>query len=471
MPYTLTTDFQSIQERHIDPYSPVDSDNTSKILMALCKDKCVACGFNLSLVEDDTSVPPDGVPDRVVAVISPGKAVKDYIAIAFYDNVYLELFSIGEPIHAGNFKYIVLEYVYQKVQPQPFATIRVITPMEYDSSKHLVPYKIRFEYDAGVNPIDLNAITIFDQRFVEINNPFRFETIVYVGGMNSGSLAMSSGYTREYFQVTDVDLGNINIYPEAYFDDNGVITIATNSPFIGHHFVVTVLDLPTTSYETSQFYVYSDPFTYTVSHGLNNTYNIVGVFLYIPFLNRWAIVEPETVYYNNQNTTTVSITGMTGTYGFIKSYVPDYEVNVMPSATNPSIIVHHGLYHQYPIVQVVDLNTNNLVIPEDIHYIDGSRLEVSFGPSAYGTPYKILVKYGNEYDITISDSHEFIIHHNLHKKYLDFVRTASLDDDFMYQLEWVQFLDDNRLKVKFGDSVTGWFNLSMGFVGRNRGCV
>ena len=187
MPYTLTTDFQSIQERHIDPYSPVDSDNTSKILMALCKDKCVACGFNLSLVEDDTSVPPDGVPDRVVAVISPGKAVKDYIAIAFYDNVYLELFSIGEPIHAGNFKYIVLEYVYQKVQPQPFATIRVITPMEYDSSKHLVLYKIRFEYDAGVNPIGLNAITIFDQRFVEINNPFRFETIVYVGGMNSGN--------------------------------------------------------------------------------------------------------------------------------------------------------------------------------------------------------------------------------------------------------------------------------------------
>lgn len=130
MSYTLTTDWDSIQERNIDPHSPRTSENHNKLLKVMSKHKAYISGLNLSFIHDTTN-------NRIVGQITEGIVILNYMCIEFKEKPTFILFEC--PINEQDF-YIVVEYNYSVTLPNPFATIKVIPTSTYNPDVHLRLY-------------------------------------------------------------------------------------------------------------------------------------------------------------------------------------------------------------------------------------------------------------------------------------------------------------------------------------------
>ena len=116
MAYTLTTNWIDIQERNIDPYSPVTSDNHNKLLKILGNHKSYIKGFDISFLRD--------VPNqKMIARLTKGICVLSFMVIEFTETTTIQLFQcpVGPKII-----HIVVEYEYEKIKPTPIALIKVI---------------------------------------------------------------------------------------------------------------------------------------------------------------------------------------------------------------------------------------------------------------------------------------------------------------------------------------------------------
>ncbi len=130
MAYQITLDWNAIQERNIDPFSPVDSDNHNKLLKILGSTKAYVRGFDISFERDD-------INNKMIAHLSGGVGVVSYIVIEMLQSSTIELFSC--PITERTI-HVVLDYKYQKIQPVPVASIKSIRAEEYDDTRHLILY-------------------------------------------------------------------------------------------------------------------------------------------------------------------------------------------------------------------------------------------------------------------------------------------------------------------------------------------
>lgn len=133
MAYQITLDWNAIQERNIDPFSPVDSDNHNKLLKILGSTKAYIRGFDISYERDD-------VNNKMIAHFTSGVGVVSYIVIEMLQNSTIELFSC--PITERTI-HVVLDYKYQKIQPVPVASLKSIRTEEYDPTRHLILYTFR----------------------------------------------------------------------------------------------------------------------------------------------------------------------------------------------------------------------------------------------------------------------------------------------------------------------------------------
>ena len=114
-----------VQNRFVDPFSPVNSDNVSSITSAISKGtgRGVCAGFPLSLV------------DPLHMMFGTGVALKDFITVQFTAVVILPFVDTN----AGpGINLVVLRYHYSKTSPPPFATYDVIPPGLYDPTWHLI---------------------------------------------------------------------------------------------------------------------------------------------------------------------------------------------------------------------------------------------------------------------------------------------------------------------------------------------
>jgi len=128
--YTLTADWDAIQERNIDPFSPVDSDNHNKLLKILGSHKSYVSGLDISFVRDEEN-------NKMVAQVSSGIAVVNYVVLDFASTSTITLFDC--PITERDIC-VVVEYKYQKIEPVPVAVIKTIRLENFDSSNQLKLY-------------------------------------------------------------------------------------------------------------------------------------------------------------------------------------------------------------------------------------------------------------------------------------------------------------------------------------------
>lgn len=128
---TITTDWDAIQERNIDPHSPVTSDNHNKLLKTFGNYKMYVDGF-------DIEIKPDVSNHKIIADISIGTAYVQYMVIEMTSDSVLEICET--PTNAAEY-YIVLEYTYRNIQPVPIAYIKVIRSENYTPSNQLRLYK------------------------------------------------------------------------------------------------------------------------------------------------------------------------------------------------------------------------------------------------------------------------------------------------------------------------------------------
>jgi len=135
MAYQITLDWNAIQERNIDPFSPVDSDNHNKLLKILGNDKSYIAGFDISFERDSTN-------NKMIAHLSKGICVISHVVIEMLQPSTIELFQA--PITERTI-HVVVDYKYQKIQPVPVASIKSIRMEEYDASRHLILYTYRVD--------------------------------------------------------------------------------------------------------------------------------------------------------------------------------------------------------------------------------------------------------------------------------------------------------------------------------------
>ena len=124
---TATLDWNAIQERNIDPFSPVDSDNMNKLLKILGSHKAYISGFDVTFTRDGTS-------NKMYVNVSRGIGVVGYVVIEMTQPSVVELFAC--PVTERTI-YLVLDYKYQKIEPVPIASLKAIRAEEFDETRHL----------------------------------------------------------------------------------------------------------------------------------------------------------------------------------------------------------------------------------------------------------------------------------------------------------------------------------------------
>lgn len=133
MSYVLTENWDVIQERNIDPLSPVHSDNHNRLLKILGTDKLYIDGLDYSFTHDYEN-------NRIVMHLTPGIVVINYICVEFKENSTIIFLNANEDIRNKSF-YVVVEYEFRKIRPLSIATIKVIKQEIYDPSKHLILFE------------------------------------------------------------------------------------------------------------------------------------------------------------------------------------------------------------------------------------------------------------------------------------------------------------------------------------------
>ena len=126
----ITTDFNAIQTRNIDPHSPVTSENHNKLLKTFGNSKMYVKGFDITIGVDD---------NQLLAYIAPGTAYVQYMVIEMTAEATLEISEL--PTNAKDL-YIVLEYTYRAIKPVPIAYLKVIRAENYTPANQLLLYEV-----------------------------------------------------------------------------------------------------------------------------------------------------------------------------------------------------------------------------------------------------------------------------------------------------------------------------------------
>lgn len=143
MTYILTSDWDAIQERNIDPHSPVTSDNHNKLLKTFGEHKMWVEGLDISFQIDTTE-------NKLIGTVDIGCAFVQYMAVEFKSAATIEICQA--PVTERDL-YVVLEYTYRNVQPVPMAYIKVIRSENYNSSNQLRLYRIHIGNWSAVPPM------------------------------------------------------------------------------------------------------------------------------------------------------------------------------------------------------------------------------------------------------------------------------------------------------------------------------
>ena len=128
----ITTDFNSIQVRNIDPHSPVTSENHNKLLKTFGNYKMYVDGFNIKFIRDTEM-------HKLLAKIDIGTAYVQYMVIEMTEAATLEVTEVQS---SEAEYYIVLEYTYRAIKPVPIAYLKVIRSENYTPSNQLLLYKV-----------------------------------------------------------------------------------------------------------------------------------------------------------------------------------------------------------------------------------------------------------------------------------------------------------------------------------------
>lgn len=204
---TLPEEWDKIQYRNIDPFTPVDSDNHNMLTRITGSHKCYISGFNpyynldsvgspartkvvLSLTgEAYNTYDPDEFPSYALPGGSHtnGICTLQYMTIDFFNTnkpPTIDLLIGGDAGTDGRF--VVVEYEYIKDESNPnHATIKSIEENAYQPYKHLllfwyrVPPVTNFNMSYWNNWIAQEGINFIDYRFSRANIPqWAFEMFV-----------------------------------------------------------------------------------------------------------------------------------------------------------------------------------------------------------------------------------------------------------------------------------------------------
>lgn len=144
---TVTTNFDEIQERNIDPHSPVTSENHNKLLKTFGTYHMYVNGFDITFITDATT-------RQILVSITSGIAYVQYMVIEMLTDATLELCEIP----STDAKYfIVLEYTYRAVKPVPIAYLKVVREENYNPTNQLKLYELNVpRWDTIPSSISLN---------------------------------------------------------------------------------------------------------------------------------------------------------------------------------------------------------------------------------------------------------------------------------------------------------------------------
>ena len=136
MPYILTTNWDAIQERNIDPFSPVFSDNHNRLLKILGRPNFYIDGLDHSFIYDS-------VQQKIAMQFTKGIVVMTYVCIEFKQPSTIVV--LDPAVGSINQKeyYIVVEYEYRKIQPLTVASIKIIPIESFNETKHLKLYYLK----------------------------------------------------------------------------------------------------------------------------------------------------------------------------------------------------------------------------------------------------------------------------------------------------------------------------------------
>ena len=206
----VTTDFNAIQTRNIDPHSPVTSDNHNKLLKTFGTSKMYVSGFDQEF-ERDTS------GNRLLIKIHPGVAFVQYMVIEMTATATLELVEF--PCSAATY-YIVLEYTYRNIQPVPIAYLKVIRSENYTKANQLLLYEFKTDEIRGSSVPEYDVLNDWfyvqkghykDHRKSLDNTPYwANETYLRLDGQNQANANLK----MDAVPTADNDITN-----KAYVDD------------------------------------------------------------------------------------------------------------------------------------------------------------------------------------------------------------------------------------------------------------
>lgn len=128
----ITTDFNEIQVRNIDPHSPVTSENHNKLLKTFGNFKMYVDGFDIKFTKDLTT-------HQLLATIEAGTAYVQYMVIEMISAATLEVTEI--PCSQAEY-FVVLEYTYRAIKPVPIAYLKVIRSENYNPLNQLKLYRL-----------------------------------------------------------------------------------------------------------------------------------------------------------------------------------------------------------------------------------------------------------------------------------------------------------------------------------------
>ena len=136
MPYILTTNWDAIQERNIDPFSPVFSDNHNRLLKILGKSNMYIDGLDHTFIHD-------AAQQRIVMQFTKGIVVMNYVCIEFKQPSTIIVLDPAAGSISQKEYYIVVEYEYRKIQPLAVASIKTIPIEAFNDTKHLKLYYLK----------------------------------------------------------------------------------------------------------------------------------------------------------------------------------------------------------------------------------------------------------------------------------------------------------------------------------------
>lgn len=133
----ITTDWEAIQVRTLDPYESVESDITSRLTKILGSDKAYVTGFDLIDYECDRAT------NSIYVSLTAGIGVISNIVIEIKEPVTIKLASFDNLKIPTSYT-VALEYQYEKITPVPIAKLVSIAKTSIDTI-HLPLFTFRFQ--------------------------------------------------------------------------------------------------------------------------------------------------------------------------------------------------------------------------------------------------------------------------------------------------------------------------------------